>query len=117
MKKNVRKKGRTVHPKYILWFLFFVFVVGTLLFKIGKNQVANYFLNRDVLYTKGVIIDEKNYMGNSPVSHEFSYSYEFILNGKVYKNNSHNSKYLVGDSVNIKYSRNWPGFNKIADNQ
>ncbi|WP_157962936.1 hypothetical protein [Chitinophaga deserti] len=117
MKKNVQKKKGGIKLKHIVSFLLFLFILGSLLFNIGKHQIAKYFLKGDVLYTRGVIIDEKNFSGNSPVSQEFSYSYVVIVNGKRYKNNSHDPKYKVGDSVEVKYSKVWPGFNRAVSNK
>jgi hypothetical protein len=60
---------------------------------------------------RAIIIKEKNYFPNSPVSHEFSYSYQFILRGKYYKGNSLDSKFKIGDSILIKYVKSDPNIN------
>ncbi len=51
-------------------------------------------------------------MGNSPVSHEYTYSYQFIVNGKAYTGNSHDSKLRIGDSVEIEYAKSAPSHNR-----
>lgn len=77
-------------------------------YKFGKRQLTGYLLKHDAQRAKAVIIDEKNYMGNSPVSHEGSYSYRFYVNGEAYKNDSKDPKLQVGDSIDIEYVKYWP---------
>lgn len=92
--------------------LFAVVLLGYFIYKIVSYHLAAYLLEGDVLYARGVVIDERNYHGNSPVSQTYSLSYVFIVDGKEYKNNSHDPALQVGDSVDVKYVRSWPGFSK-----
>ncbi|QKG56253.1 hypothetical protein GKZ68_06110 [Hymenobacter sp. BRD128] len=77
------------------------------------SSIGNHYLRTEGVITEAVIIDEKNYFGNSPVSHDFSYSYQFAVDGKQYTGNSLNSKYAVGQIVKIKYVAGFPRFNEI----
>ncbi len=81
---------------------------------VARNIAANQ-LKKNGVHIRGIIIDEKNYMGNSPVSQSFSYSYQFIVNGKVFKNDSHDESLKVGDSIDIIYVKEHPDYNKSAN--
>jgi len=61
---------------------------------------------------EAVIINEKNFFGNSPVSHDFSYSYRFKIDGKVYKGDSMNSKYGIGEVILVRYDQSDPNINE-----
>jgi hypothetical protein len=96
---------------------YYVLIVFTALFfliiyEIGYRSFKNYFLKNKSIQSKAIIVDEKNYFGNSPVSHEFSYSYIFEINGTIYKRNSNDSSYELGDKILIEYVDFYPNFNK-----
>lgn len=77
-----------------------------------KGEVKEYLINNNSNVVNAVIIDEKNFIGNNKVSNTFSYSYKFIVNRKVYKNNSQNENLRIGDSIRIEYYPNYPKFNR-----
>lgn len=54
---------------------------------------------------------DKNYLGNSPVSHEYTYSYQFNADGKLYTGDSNDPKLVVGDTINVRYVIGWPSIN------
>lgn len=96
---------------------YYVLIVFTALFfliiyEIGYRSFKNYFLKNKSIQCKAIIVDEKNYFGNSPVSHEFSYSYSFEINGTIYKGNSNDSSYELGDTILIEFVCFYPNFNK-----
>lgn len=65
----------------------FVIIIALLAYWVWifiSREVRFYSLKNNSKLIKAVIIDKRNYMGNSPVSHEHSYSYEFEVDGKVY---------------------------------
>ncbi|WP_158557091.1 hypothetical protein [Mucilaginibacter conchicola] len=62
---------------------------------------------------KAVVIDEKNFLGNSPVSHTFSYSYKFTLNSEVFKGDTKDPELKVGDSVLVEYAESNPKYNRL----
>lgn len=84
-------------------------------FIILRGEVKKYFLKHNSIELKAVIVDEKNYWGNSPVSQTFSYSYEFIIEGKKYQEDSHDSSLRVGDSVLIRYVSFYPNFSEMIE--
>lgn len=59
-----------------------------------------------------VVIDKRNYFGNSPVSHKFSYSYRFSINNKAYEGNTRDSNLRVGDSLIVRYALEDPDYNE-----
>jgi hypothetical protein len=87
-------------------------VVGYFIYKVSFNFYIDHVLEDNPQIVKAVIINEKNYMGNSPVSHQFSYSYSFAIKGKQYTGNAHNSDLGVGDSVEVEYNENDPAINR-----
>jgi hypothetical protein len=70
-------------------------------------------LSKGVFTTKAVVIDKKNYLGNSPVSRQFAYSYQFTLEGKNYEGDSHNPALHVGDSILVDYAPKNPAYNRV----
>jgi hypothetical protein len=95
---------------YVLIVLIALFFLIT--FEVGYRSFKNYFLFNKAIPCKAIIIDEKNYFGNSPVSHEFSYSYSFEVEGTIYKGNSNDSSYKLGDTILIEYVDFYPNFNR-----
>jgi hypothetical protein len=98
--------------KNIFWGLLGLVLVGGLVYKIFKRAITDQLLRTNAVYTKGVIIDDRNYDPNSPVSHTYSYSYEFTVDGKSYTNNAHDRSKKVGDTVEVEYVKGWPGLNR-----
>lgn len=80
-----------------------------------SRHVKNYLLEHKSQKTKAVIINEKNYMGNSPVSHEYTYSYSFDVNGETFKGNSDEPKLKIGDTITVRYVSSWPSINAPDD--
>jgi hypothetical protein len=103
IKKIIELRGLIIIPIIVLYFSF----LGV------RLLVKNYMLDHAV-EVRAVIVGEKNFWGNSPVSHTFSYSYEFVFEGVKYRADSHNQNMKVGDSVLIEYSPLYPGFNRIV---
>jgi hypothetical protein len=89
-------------------------VIAFLLFKISKRAITDQLLKKNAIYTKGVIIDDKNFAPNSPVKHTYSYSYEFIVGGRSYVNNAHDPNLRIGDTVEVEYVKGWPSLNRAA---
>ncbi len=98
--------------KNILWIVIGILIVGYVIYKIAVNSFTGSFLGSHPQRTKAVIIDHRNYMPNQPVKAEFSYSYQFIVNGKKYTGNSHDVTVKVGDSVDIEYNEEHPNINR-----
>jgi hypothetical protein len=98
--------------KNAFYILLTFLILGYFIYRIFHRVLTDYFLNSNAQITKAVIIDDKNYLPNSYVKFPYSYSYEFKINGKIYKNDSHDSTLKIGDSIEIEYYKKWPSFNK-----
>ena len=117
---NKGKKKKKNFLKYITerWTLFLFagiaiyFFVGILI----RGIVKSYLLDKNPTIIKAVIVNEENYWGNSPVSKTFSYSYEFIVDGKAYREDSRNTSLKIGDSVIVEYVESFPNFSRIKEN-
>ena len=98
--------------KNIFWITVGIAIIGFFLFRVISNTYTDYTLDNNAVLTKAIIIDDKNYMGNQPVKPEFSYSYQFIINGKSYIGNAHDNSLLVGDTIEVQYDKNNPSMNR-----
>ena len=78
-----------------------------------KGQLKEYYLNNSSDIIIGIIINEKNFFVNNTVAKDFSYSYQFLFEGKKYKNDSQERNLKIGDSVMIEYYQNYPKFNRF----
>jgi hypothetical protein len=78
-----------------------------------KTIVRDYVLNNHSKITKGVVIDERNYIWNDKVNHSFTYSYKFILKNSKYKGDSNKKNMRVGDSILIEYYPVFPSLNRL----
>lgn len=112
-----RKEQTTNKNIFSLTFYFnllvVLLVIGYLIYFLVKSYIRSYQLSNESKLIKAVIINEENYVGHSPVEHRFYYSYEFSIDGKSYRGNSKNTRYKVGDSVDVRYSVSNPSFNEI----
>lgn len=89
-----------------------VTIIGSFFYKIIRRAISDYMLKNNTVYVKAIVIDEKNYYPHSQVSHDFAYSYMFIVDGKEYTNNTHDKNAKIGDSVEIEYAKCCPSFNR-----
>lgn len=85
--------------------------LGFWIYILISRGVRNYLLENMSTRTKAVIIDEKKYMGNSPVAHEFSYFYVFQALGKTFKGAVGKPGLQRGDTILIKYYTMWLSIN------
>jgi hypothetical protein len=82
-------------------------------FKFTGNLFTNFLLNHYGEVTRAIIIDELNYKKNpTSSSSKFSYSYVFAVDEKKYKNDSEDTTFKVGDTIEIEYYKNDPNINK-----
>lgn len=88
------------------------FVIGSVVYKVIHRAMTDHMLKTDSTIIKAVVIGEKNYETNDPVKPEYALSYMFVVNGKEYKNNTHDKNLKIGDSVEIEYVKGSPGMNK-----
>lgn len=117
MKKKKKKNENIL--KYVTerWtlLLFSVIVLHFLFVIVLRGKLKNYLLNKNSERTKAVVVNEENYWGNSPVSKTFSYSYEFTVEGKKYREDTKNEKLKIGDSVWIEYVSSYPKFSRMKN--
>lgn len=97
--------------KDIAWVTFIIVVLGYFVYLFVKRSLTDH-IPKDSPHMNAVIIDSRNYNGNSPVRNDYTYSYSFNVNGKTYTGDSHDQTLKVGDSVEIEYNKNYPSINK-----
>ena len=95
-----------------LWVIFAFILFSLFVYKMGKRALTDYFVDENAIHMKAIIINEQNAPGNQRVQPEFTYSYQFIIDGKEYKENSHDKTLNIGDTVEILYNKRFPVFNK-----
>ena len=98
--------------KDIGWIIIAIGILCFFIYKVARNSFTDHFLGDKPQYTKAVIIDEKNFMGNQPVKPKFSYSYLFRVNDSEYRGNAHDTTLKVGDTVEVEYNKDQPGINR-----
>ena len=96
----------------ITWIVLGIGIISFLIYKVVRRTLIDYVIENNAQHIKAVIIDERNYMGNQPVKPGFSYSYQFVINGKKYTGNAHDTTLRIGDSVDVEYSKDHPSINK-----
>ncbi len=95
-----------------LWIFIALGFVSYFIFKVGQRAIKEQLLIKNAQITKAVIIDKKNYLVNDDVKPQFTYSYQFEINGKKYTGNSHNKTVSIGDTIEIEYVKGLPSLNK-----
>ncbi|MCI4443124.1 MAG: hypothetical protein JHC39_06405 [Lentimicrobium sp.] len=98
--------------KNYFWIILAISLFGYLISKIIRNSFTDSIIGNNPQTTKAIIINDKNYEPNSPVGLEFTYSYEFIVDGKSYRGNSHDQTLKIGDTVEVQYNKEYPSINK-----
>jgi hypothetical protein len=115
LKLRIRKLSLLTAMKQLKNFFYSVLVLlvlGYFTFKVFKRALTDYFLKSSGIVTKALVIDEENYPPNQSVKPVITYSYEFIVNGTRYINNSHDPQVRPGDTVEVEYVKNWPSLNR-----
>lgn len=98
--------------KDIFWISLGVGCIFFFIYKVSRRAISDHLLTQNPEHIKAVIISERNYNGNSPVKSDYSYSYLFKINGKEYSGDSHDNSLNIGDSIEVVYVKDNPGFNK-----
>jgi len=95
------------------WLLAVIAAMIFILFIYGSTALNNYLVDDNAIRVEAVVIDEENVYPNQNVApFIFSYSYEFEVDGKKYKGDSHDQALKIGDTVEAKYYKHCPCFNK-----
>jgi hypothetical protein len=98
--------------KNIVGLLFLIGLPAYYIYIIRYNVIRNKALQGAKKQCKAVVIDKKNFFGNSPVSGQFSYSYRFSVSGKTYEGDTRESNLRVGDSLIVRYVSEKPEYNE-----
>ncbi|WP_254562854.1 DUF3592 domain-containing protein [Dyadobacter diqingensis] len=115
-RREQTSKEKKAPIKFYFGLALIFLLIGYPIYFLIRSGVASHKLSSDSQTIKGVVIDEKKFTGHSPVNQTFYYSYEFRVDGKIYKGNTENSKYAVGDSVEVEYAKSNPDYNRIKKN-
>jgi hypothetical protein len=110
-----KKKAKPFSFSTLLGGLLVLGLLGYFVYVLGTGASRQKQLEATTTNTYAVVIDEKNYFGNSPVSRQFSYSFEFTVDGKRYTGDIGDANCRVGDTVRIKYVPANPTFNEKLD--
>jgi len=93
--------------------IFAILFFGYFLYGLSKRIFTDALVNDSAVHIKAVVIDERNYYPNQRgINPEFSYSYQFEINGHKYKGDCLDKTLHLGDSVEVKYNKTFPCFNK-----
>ena len=98
--------------KNIAWLVVGFASICFFIYKLAFRALSDHLLKDNAQTTKAVIIDERNYNGNSRVKLDFSYSYQFEINGKTYTGDSHDPSLKIGDTIEIEYVKDSPSLTK-----
>nr|WP_293844528.1 hypothetical protein [uncultured Arsenicibacter sp.] len=98
--------------KNLFGLLFLFGIPAYWIYIIYMNNFRSKALDGKTRMIKAIIINEKNFYGNSPLTQTFSYSYLFKVGLVDYKGDSQDPDLTIGDSILIKYSIENPDFNK-----
>jgi hypothetical protein len=110
--KNKKPNRKSFSISFWLGMIVTLGIFGHFLYTIIYNTIRNNSLDKNGLKTKAVVISEKNYFGNSPVSQSYSFSYQFYYKGKEYKGDTGDSRYELDDSIEIEFVPSNPEFNR-----
>jgi len=108
--KGIKALSLVRKHKYLILGFFVIMIIP---FIILKGEVRKYMLKNNYKVINAVVVDEKNYFPNDNVKFGYSYSYEFVVNDKIYRNDSYIENLRVGDKVSVKYSPIYPNFSKL----
>lgn len=102
-----------IKRKNIFWGIVGIALFCYTIFGFTFRVLNDLLVNDKAPIVEAVIINEKNiYPNQKGINPEFSYSYQFEVMGKMYQGNSHDSSLKVGDTVEIRYYKHCPYFNK-----
>jgi hypothetical protein len=120
MKKKNKQKEKKKRVEKIKTYSILILICSPILYFI---YLPIYAITRDATLDnnseiiKGVVLSERNYLPFDKVNHSFTYSYEFRINGKTYKNDSNKKNLRIGDSILIEYYPKFPTFNRSLKNK
>ena len=109
---SVSKKRKRKKYIYIVIVLIPILFVA---FNVLKWPIYNSLLNNYGLKTTAEVINEKNILGKGVITEMYTYSYKFNVNGKTYRGDSKDTKYIVGNKLEIEYLEILPEINRVIE--
>lgn len=76
-----------------------------------RLNIYKSLLNRNSVEITAKIINDRNIISQSAIDPEYTYSYEFYVQGKPYFGDSRISDYKIGDTIQVEYWPSWPTVN------
>ncbi len=101
-----RKLKNAIGVIFILWAIIYPVYFFT------TSSLKKSALDSKAIKTQALIIDEKNFLGNNPVAQTYTFSYSFEVDGKLYKGDSKDPDYKIGDKLLIEYLKIDPSNNR-----
>lgn len=96
-----------------LWLVFGICLFTYCIYGLSKRALTEFLVDNKAIHTKAVIINKENvYPNQRGINPKFSYSYQFEVAGTKYTGDSHDISLKVGGSIEVKYNKNLPFFNK-----
>lgn len=105
-----RLKSKLILLLYILIFILFWLYVF-------RYKIYNYLLDESSIQIEATIINDKNILSKRAINPEFTYSYQFSINGNDYFGDSKNQKYKVGNKIRVEYWSSCPDVNRPKKNK
>jgi hypothetical protein len=108
-KKKIKRKIR--HFKSVFSFIvsMMILVFGILYF--FRLPIYKSLLNKNSIEVTAKIINDRNVISQSAIDPEYTYSYEFYVNGIPYFGDSRILDYKIGDTIQVEYWPTWPTVN------
>lgn len=113
MKKNKRRRAILLKLKSIWSCLTILLLISILPIIFVPTCKRRYQLSHNSKsIVKAIVVDERDYLPNSPVLHEFYYEYLFTVNRAVFKGSTKSHDYKPGDSIMVEYVIQNPQYNR-----
>ncbi len=109
---KIKKESRRKKTKKYFYILIVLTPFLYIIFSIIRWPIYNTLLDKYGKKTEAVIINEKNFKGKGIITQIFSYSYEFSVHNKYYRGDSRDSKYTIGNKLEIEYLDFFPEVNR-----
>ena len=112
--KSKRKQVENESNSFGYYFgLFFLLAVPAyFIYKIGTGYYKSQRLDSGTTAIIAArVTSDRHFFGNSPVTQQYSYGYEFKIEDKQYKGNTRDPDMRPGDSIKVKYVKDNPEIN------
>ena len=109
-KKKPKSYSCTPFPGLLL----LLAVPSYFIYILGQELIRSRRLDSSGIIARALVIDDKNYWGNSPVSRTYSCSYSFEVEGKKYIGDTRTTECRPDQIVSIEYVPDCPRFNRMV---